>query len=168
MIPNDPSHLQKTFSKYICKNSKLKLPCLLPEPPKCPPLEHQTPRPHLHCHFPTLLRMAWCQAQKASNLPGFFNPCIGQPAVCFAVCVFLNKDQLRSDVGGIWRMMEATGERASDPQSPLHQVADEICWHDCHIASPSQSRCLEMYFARLPRTLPSSRLRWRDMVVMTP
>ena len=46
------------------------------------------------------------------------------------VCVFPNKDQLHSevaDVGGIWRMMEATGKRASIQQSPVHQVADEIC-----------------------------------------
>ena len=64
--------------------------------------------------------------------------------------------------------MEVTGERASDPQSPFHQVADEICWHDCHIASPPQSPCLEVYFARLPRTLPSSRPRWQNTVVMTP
>ena len=89
----------------------------------------------------TLLRMARCQAQKASNLPGW--PPIFQPLywsacfVCFGVYVFPNKDQLLSeaaDVSGIWRMKEATGERASDPQSPFHQVADEICWHDCHIA----------------------------------
>ena len=61
------------------------------------------------------------------------------------VCVFPNKDQLCSeaaDVGGIWMVMEATGERASDPQSPFYQVADEICWHDCHIASPSQKPLL--------------------------
>jgi hypothetical protein len=104
---------------------------------------------------------------KSLNCPDghpFFNPCIGQPVVCFFFCVrvFPNKDQLRSevaDVSGIWRMIEAIGERASDPQSPLHQVADEICWHDCHIASPSQSSCLEVYFARLPRTLSSSRPR---------
>ncbi|MEX5606378.1 hypothetical protein, partial [Pseudomonas syringae] len=47
------------------------------------------------------------------------------------VCVFPNKDQLRSeaaDVGGILRMMEATEERLSDPQSPFHQVADEISY----------------------------------------
>ena len=45
------------------------------------------------------------------------------------VGVFPHKDQLcadAADVGGIWRMMEATGERASDPQSPFHQVADEM------------------------------------------
>jgi hypothetical protein len=73
------------------------------------------------------------------------------------VGAFPNKDQLRSeavDVGGIWRMMEATGDRASDPQSLFYQVADEICWHDCHIASSSQSPCLEVYFAKLPRTSP--------------
>jgi hypothetical protein len=67
--------------------------------------------------------------------------------------VFPNKDQLRSeeaDVGGIWRM-EATGERASDPQIPFHQVADEICWNDFHITgtSPSQSPCLEVYLVLL-------------------
>ena len=86
------------------------------------------------------------------------------------VCLFANKDQLRSELAddGFWRMMEATVEKSSDPQSPLHQVTDEICWHDCHIASPSQSSCLEVYFARLPRTLPTSRPRWRDTVVMTP
>jgi hypothetical protein len=49
--------------------------------------------------------------------------------------------------------MEATGERASDQQSPFHQVADEICWYDCHIASSSQSPCLEVYFARQPMYL---------------
>ena len=65
-------------------------------------------------------------------------------------------------------MIEATGERISDPLSSFHQVADEICWHDCHIASPSQSPCLDVYFARLPRTLPSYRPRWRETVVMTP
>ncbi|XP_055745728.1 leucine-rich repeat-containing protein 59-like isoform X3 [Salvelinus fontinalis] len=122
-------------------------------------------RLHLLCHFPTLLRMARCQAQKPNICPDGhqFSTLVLFSLLRALVCVFPNKDQLRTeaaDVGGIWRMMEATGERASDPQSPFHQVADEICWHDCHIASPSQSPCLEVYFVRLPRTLPLSRPRW--------
>ena len=85
------------------------------------------------------------------------------------VSVCPNLDQLRSeaaDGGGIWRMMEATGARASDPQSPFHQVDADMCWHDCHIPSPYQRPCLVLYLARLPRTLPSFRPRWWDMVVI--
>uniref|UniRef100_A0A8C8FKQ0 DCN1-like protein n=1 Tax=Oncorhynchus tshawytscha TaxID=74940 RepID=A0A8C8FKQ0_ONCTS len=71
------------------KSRQDRLPCLLPGPSQCPPLEHQTLRPYLHCHFPTLLRMARCQAQKASNLPRW--PPIFQPlywSACCMLCVF--------------------------------------------------------------------------------
>ncbi|XP_023284603.1 receptor-type tyrosine-protein phosphatase F-like [Seriola lalandi dorsalis] len=64
-------------------------------------------------------------------------------------------DQLRSeaaDDGGIWRIREATGPWASDPQSPFHQVDVDMCWHDCQKPSPSQRPCLVRYFAKLPRT----------------
>lgn len=86
------------------------------------------------------------------------------------VCVFPNSDQLRSavaDVGGIWRRMEATGARASDPQSPFHQVDGEMCWLDCQIPSPCQRPCLVRYFAKLSSTLLTSRPRWWNNVVIT-
>ncbi|XP_055790906.1 proline-rich protein 5-like isoform X1 [Salvelinus fontinalis] len=95
-------------------------------------------------------------AQMATNFSILVLVSLLHALVCVCVCSQTRTSEA-ADVGGIWRRMESTGERASDPQSPFHQVADEICWHDCHIASPSQSPCLEVYFARLPRTLPSSR-----------
>ena len=54
--------------------------------------------------------------------------------------MFPNKDQLRSeaaDVGGIWRMMEATGERASDPKSlPTGGSLDMLAWLPYCISIP--------------------------------
>ena len=181
MIPNDPSHLPKTFSANICKMVVWKLKLLL-----------SSSQASMSSLWTYSMSTSWTSDWRLI-FTVTFQPCWGwlvvwlkKPKICpdghqclywsaccmlWCVCVFPNKDQLRSeaaDVGGIWRMMEATGERASDPQSPFYQVADEICWHDCHIASPSQSLCLEVYFARLPRTLPSSRPRWQDTVVMAP
>ena len=117
----------------------LRLPCLLPGPPQCPPLEHQTLSPHLHCHFPTLLRMARCQAQKASNLPGW-TP-IFQPLYWSACCVlWFVCSQTRTSCalrrlmlvgfGWWWRQH---GKRASDPQSPFHQVADDCLQLICNV-----------------------------------
>jgi hypothetical protein len=59
------------------------------------------------------------QAQKVSNLPGWppISTLVLVSVLRALVCVFPNKDQLRSEVaddGGIWRI-EATGERATDP-----------------------------------------------------
>ena len=142
MIPNDPSHLPKMFSTNICK-MKLETKALVVFLSGFHVfsldflnvhLLNIRLRPRLQCHFPTLMMMAR-QAQKVSNLPGWqpISTLVLVSLLRALVCVFPNKDQLRSeatDVGGIWRMMAATGERASESQSPFHQVADEICWHD--------------------------------------
>ena len=136
MIPSDPSHLPKTFSTYICKMMVYKLKLWL-----------SSSQASMSSPWTPLMSTFWTSNYEASSSLSNLESLSGSKSLKFArmstnfstlalvsllrafVCVFPNKNRFSSeaaDNGGIWRMMKATGERASDPQSPFHQVADEI------------------------------------------